>query len=1217
MSLKIDRVQLEIVIGNDQARKRMREIDDEIRNLNTQVRKMKKEGADTSAQEARIKTLRIEYDKLTDQIGLTGLSLRELRNRQRELNAILQQTPGDSPLYKQYKKQLDDVNNRMRELRGNAKQTESTLSKFANGFNKFLPLIASFAASITGTVLTFRRLAEEVAQMDDIYSDVMKTTGLTRDEVLSLNEEFKKLNTRTSREELNLLARDAGKLGLSARKDVLDFVEAGNQINVALGEDLGEGAIREIGKITEVFRLSTKELDELDLKGRMLSVGSAINELGSSSTANEAYLVNFTQRLGGVASQAGISVQSILGYAAALDQSGQAVEMSATALQRFIMSIMGDPVKFAQIAGVEVKKFSDLLSSDANEAIKMVLRSLSEQGGFQQLIPIFQEMGLDGARAVGVLSALATNIEKVDEAQRISNEAFSEATSLTDEYNVKNENMMARLEKARQKFQEARLELGERLNPALLQSTNIMTYLIRILPDVFNWFEKYGGILIRVTALILAYNAGIKAQTLWTKLALVEKTKLVAANIRETASMIALNLRYIAGSRSIGDFNKSMKALWATMKMNLWGAVIAGLTAVGFLIYELIKRNRQFTNQAEAMVEVNKKIADSVGRERGELEQLLRIARNETISKEEREKAIRRLNEISPQYLGNLSLENINTQAATDAVKEYTEALMQNAREKAVSEKISELYAKQMELEMKVADENRKIEADKAKGFWKSNKLLQSAYQVRLNNFEKEKKIVTQQIEAYQKLGETLIKNRKDTGGNIIVDEDPDIIVGGYTPNSDNDTNNKNKKDVMKSREESLREQYRRDLLLFKQSLLDKQISEEEYNKLAYQLDLDLLKLRRALYEEFGEDTTEIDLEITDKTIAEVNRRHKLQQEEVKKNEQEIAAIQKDAEETKAKEEEQRLKDAEDRIRHVMESIAQGHEHLFELLFELNNEWLNDFLEKHGVAASRIAETGNNILMTAANFNKAEEMAVERRYNKMIKAAGNNSRKVQQLEEEKEKKLHEVRAKYADKQFIITVAQVIASTAVSAMEAFKAMAGIPVVGPALGAVAAAAAVAYGASQIAVAKQQRDAAKEGYRTGGYTGQGDDRDEAGIVHRNEFVNTADAVRNPHVKRFLDVFDVAQKNGTIRMLNTSQILERAKLGITSPSRQQPVYNSPSPEPDLVTIDTLNRLRDSVDRFTEKLDIPIKTYTVIHGTKGARRQNELYDRIMKNARL
>ena len=47
----------------------------------------------------------------------------------------------------------------------------------------------------------------------------------------------------------------------------------------------------------------------------------------------------------------------------------------------------------------------------------------------------------------------------------------------------------------------------------------------------------------------------------------------------------------------------------------------------------------------------------------------------------------------------------------------------------------------------------------------------------------------------------------------------------------------------------------------------------------------------------------------------------------------------------------------------------------------------------------------------------------------------------------------------------------------------------------------------------------------------------------MHKNEFVANHEAVANPDVKQFLDVFDVAQKRGTIRMLNTTQILEQIR--------------------------------------------------------------------------
>ncbi len=78
----------------------------------------------------------------------------------------------------------------------------------------------------SGVVDSFRSLAEDAAQLDDTYADVMKTTGLTKDSVESLNKAFQKMDTRTSREELNKLAYEAGKLGISTEESVKQFVSA-------------------------------------------------------------------------------------------------------------------------------------------------------------------------------------------------------------------------------------------------------------------------------------------------------------------------------------------------------------------------------------------------------------------------------------------------------------------------------------------------------------------------------------------------------------------------------------------------------------------------------------------------------------------------------------------------------------------------------------------------------------------------------------------------------------------------------------------------------------------------------------------------------------------------------------------------------------------------------------------------------------------------------
>ncbi len=107
--------------------------------------------------------------------------------------------------------------------------------------------------AIASVMSTMRTYVDEFAEMQEHMSGVVKYTGLSAEAVDDLNESFKNLDTRTPRAALNDLAADAGRLGIQSKAEVLDFVDAANQITVALGEDLGEDAVKNIGKITQLF----------------------------------------------------------------------------------------------------------------------------------------------------------------------------------------------------------------------------------------------------------------------------------------------------------------------------------------------------------------------------------------------------------------------------------------------------------------------------------------------------------------------------------------------------------------------------------------------------------------------------------------------------------------------------------------------------------------------------------------------------------------------------------------------------------------------------------------------------------------------------------------------------------------------------------------------------------------------------------------------------
>lgn len=308
------------------------------------------------------------------------------------------------------------------------------------------------------------RMVEEYAQIEQAYVDVTKYTGLTREEVLSLNEAFKRMDTATPRQRLNELAADAGRLGLQSKQEVLDFVEAANALNVALGEDLGQDAVKQIGKLADVFG----DTQRLGLKQAMLSTGSAINELAQNSSAAEGYLVDFASRLGGIASQSGLTQAQVLGLGAAMDSAAIGAEISSTAISKILQKLYTNTGDFAARAGLNVEEFARLLRTDANEALLQFAEALQKKGGIADLAPLFADMHISGAGITQTLQTLAARSADVRTQQERATAAFQEGTSVLKEYDAQNNSVSARLQKMQERWADVRRELGAALLPVVI-----------------------------------------------------------------------------------------------------------------------------------------------------------------------------------------------------------------------------------------------------------------------------------------------------------------------------------------------------------------------------------------------------------------------------------------------------------------------------------------------------------------------------------------------------------------------------------------------------------------------------------------------------------------------------------------------------------------------------------------------------------------------------
>lgn len=1064
MSLKIDRVQLEIVIQQDQARQKMIELEDKIRSANRELKNIKKQSGENSdaykKQAEVIKQLKQEYDNLYEEIGLTNLSLRDLGKRQKDLNAILRQLNPNTDAYKQYSEQLKEVNNRIKELRGTANETRFSLSKLTDGFNKYGAIAASAIAGLTGITLTMRSCVNEYAEMEEAQSQVIKYTGLTKQEVKELNEEFKQMDTRTARTRLNELAGDAGKLGISTKDGVKEFVEAANMINVALGEDLGKDAITQIGKLAEMFGSGDRSLKE-----NMLAVGSAVNSVAQNSSAAEPYLVEFTARMGGVGKQADMAITDIMGFASALDQNMLRSEMASTALSGLILKLYQEPAKYAKLAGLQVDEFTQLMSKDANEAVLTFLEALNRLGGMDKMAPVLDKMSLSGAEAASVISALAGNVDKVRKEQQGANQAFIEGTSVVNEYNVQNSTVQAELDKAKQHFADIRVELGEQLLPVMKYMVSTGSLTVKGLSAVVSVLMENRRVIVTVTAAISAYVLVIKGATLATK-------------IYETATK--------AATWATNLFSKATKA-------SPWGLIISGATAA--VTYLAL-----FREETDKNTDSQNKLNEALNKNAEDLASLQSV--------QDRAKNMDTLN-----------------RRQLDQLRADAQAEVQAIEDKLSAETIT--YRKYYNEQKKIIESRNDIDA------------AQKAALLRALDNDTDEKAAEM----------AKLLNQKNELISIIdkIPDNPktDIFTTPVIGDTDDKVNKAKANYELQLKD--LQSQHALGLL-----------EEEKYQEQLYDLEVKFLSKKRELYAEAKLDTSLIDQQLLSAMTIETNRRYANKLADQKPGqtpERQLDII----EEETPQEDNYILEKYKNSLDGQLALLEAFHDAgiISELeyqdrLTEINRQKEEERAQIRKSALDTFNQLTGSVSQLMSAMQDREISKIENRYDAQIKAAQKAGKDTTELEEQKEEAVMAVKRKYADKQFALQVLQVTASTAVSAMEAYKAMAGIPIVGPALGAAAAAAAVVAGMAQIAVAKQQADEAKGLYTGGysdeyvqGYTAKGNSRDVAGVipVHKNEFVTNHEGVSNPHVKQFLDVFDIAQKNGTIGMINTTQILQQIR--------------------------------------------------------------------------
>ena len=716
-----------IKLNSDQAQK-------EIDKLEKKVADLRKSQADYKPDSVKYKNLQKEFDKTMSKLGtmknrvksvedalknMSNATPKQLKATIKDINALL--NSGDikrgSREWDSLTVALKQANTELGKIKAETKASQPVLSKFFKFLNDSWGGIFVLVQSISGISTTIRKSVEDYAKMEEEMADVRKYTGMTADQVRDLNEELKRMDTRTSREQLNQLAGSAGRLGLQSKKDILEFVEAADMIGVALGDDLGDGAVDKIGKLAMAFG----EDDNMGLKKAMLSTGSALNELAQNSSAQAGYLVEFTARVAGFGKQLGLTQAQIMGFGTVMDENLLKDEMAATAFGNMLTKMQTDTAKFAKIAGKDVKEFSDMLRKDANSAILALADSLKAADP-QNMMKMLDDMGLDGSRAVGVLSTLADKIDDVRKHQARATEAYAKATSVQGEFNTMNNTVQARLDKCKKQFKEMSVELGERLLPLVRYTITGASMLAKSLSVLTGFVYDNWKALAVLSAQVATLTVLWKAHSIWlaiidarNKAVAFSTAALTAAQNLLRSAGVALHAMWALLTKGVAGYTVVMRAARLASLTQPWAALATVLSVVGVAIYgvvkawkshsEAVKSNLQQVKEMRAQqqleADLNKKVSESIVDQKTKVEQLSRIIHSNAYTIDERRTAIKKLQDIVPDYHAAITNEGKLYNDNSTAIKQYIQDLNDAALAEAVYQKKVEINRKKMELNFK------------------------------------------------------------------------------------------------------------------------------------------------------------------------------------------------------------------------------------------------------------------------------------------------------------------------------------------------------------------------------------------------------------------------------------------------------------------------------------------------------------------------------------
>ena len=1122
--------------------------------------------------------------------------IKEMTRGSEEYNRTMAKIQHLQGILKQHRQEIKGITTE-------TKKATVSIGSMVDWFNRFGGVILSVIGFLTGFTLALRAIRDERNKLEESQAGLKALTGLDDDSIAWLTGQAKTLSTTMTKE------------GLRVRQSAAEILDAFMLVGSAKPELLGD---------KEALKAVTEEAMRLQAAAKDITLNEAVDSLTLSlnqygAAADQAG--RFTNVLA-AGSQAGSA--NIASQAKAIRNAGTAAASANVPIEQTVALIETLAYRGIkdEVAGTGLKKFFLVLQTGADETNPKIV-------GLDKALENLKNKNMDagaikkmfGEEGYNTASVILQNTEMVKDftaAVTDTNVAYEQAA-------INSDTAQAKLEQARNKMKLAAIDLGEKLNPALTVSTNMLTNVLKYLPGLIDWCKKWGGTVLWLSTILLVYATRLKIITAWysiwnslTKVATVLNLAYAASmntlsgytvtsfgNLRKLSmlmqghSVLLKSLRtatylYAAAVQVLhGRVDlaaKSLKAAWTIMSSNPIGLLVTLVLAAATASYKLTQRTKAYYDLNKVNEKITEKSNDEYARQSSLIEQLTTKIHNNNLSNFERKKAIVQLQAIIPDYNAEIDKEGKIINENTEALDRYNAVLATNIELKEAADEPDKHRINLMRLQ-------------KSPALSDNSPMGSMAREDVRNKISQEEEIVESLTARYKKLVQEKWKalnpntpKNNPTGGND----------GGKCPICGNKPCTCDKNNTSKDKfAQAEADYYRRIADIKRKYLADDKMTQEEYNKQMRDAEIQLLNDKLKVK---GLEPSEIQ-RINDQILdAEIKARDELRR----------------LDEQSAKDEEKRRKEqAEETFSRLDKEYQMQVEAATMYHYEnrtSEEEYFNELRRLQDVYYHKVL---NDAAISEEKKNQVREQMRKRN----LKDAQKDAEEEKRIEREKFDILSDLAKGFGE-----TMAQFFTDSEVSlkdflkniltmsldALERMMIMAvterTIKNIGS-LGFVG----VAKAAGEIALITAAFETAKgliSNFYTGGFTPSGDWNQPQGIVHSNEFVANRFAVANPNLRPIFDAIDVAQRSGNVGNLTAEDIAAVAGSGKSTRTvpAKAPAASATTTTNDPAMVAMLIECTRVLRKLKNRLDAPLVAETYVTGKRGINQAQKEYQKLNNN---